>query len=190
MRSASGPCVKGTLLLARMKYVQKVAPEKVAIVLASLPAADEHLLRSLLLPSSWYPLDLLRRFESSIVSVLQQGSRSEVLLDIGRATAALNLTGTQRGYVRDGDPHFLLERSSGIYACHFNVGSRTYEKIGERAGVVRTVKPFTDAKDACLITVGWLERAIEIAGARNARVVETQCAAKGAPHCEIVCEWT
>ena len=41
----------------------------------------------------------------------------------------------------------------------------------------------------CLTVVGWYERALELSGARGGRVEETQCRARGAPHCEYHLSW-
>ena len=35
----------------------------------------------------------------------------------------------------------------------------------------------------------WHRKAIEMCGAKNVRVTETKCRAKGAELCEYVCEW-
>jgi hypothetical protein len=41
----------------------------------------------------------------------------------------------------------------------------------------------------CLTVVAWHERAIELSGGRNARVVETKCRSRGDSVCEYRCSW-
>jgi uncharacterized protein (TIGR02265 family) len=189
---ASESRIKGTLLLARMKYLRNKGDDNVEAVLSRLSPADQRDLRCMLLPSSWYSLGLLRRLEAGIASVLEHGSHDDLFLDIGRAAATANLTGngTQRVYVSPGDPHFLLKHSPGIYASYFNFGHRTYQSVGDHCAIVRTTKPFSGAHpEECVITSGWLVRAIEIAGGESVTVVETACGLRGAPHCEFRCDW-
>jgi uncharacterized protein (TIGR02265 family) len=193
MTSSVARRVKGTLLIARLKYLGTHGPEKVEAVLAGLSHEDQRQLRTMVLPSTWYALDLLRRLEERMATVLRHQTRSALFLDIGAAAAAANLTGKglQRVYVRERDPHFLLRHAPSIYASYFSEGHRTYEATGEQSAVVRTTKRFEEAHpEECLITIGWLKRAIEISGAEGVDVVEKRCGLRGAPHCEFECRWS
>jgi uncharacterized protein (TIGR02265 family) len=182
--------IKGTLLLSRMKFLRSRGEAAVEAVLGAIPDAERKQLRGLLLPSSWYPVEVLRALEAAIVSTLNYSSRDELFLDMGRATATANLTGagSQRAYVREGDPQFLLRHSPHIYASAHTSGTRSYDRTGEHSAVLRTTRPEAQRED-CLTTIGWLERAIEIAGGRDVRILETSCASVGAPCCEYRCEW-
>ena len=188
--TSSSERIKGTLLLSRLKFLRGKGEATLERVIATLPEQDQRQLRGMILPSSWYPLELLRGLEGAMVAALSYGSRTELFLEMGRATATANLTGTgsQRVYVRPGDPHFLLRHSPYIYASSHTSGSRSYESTGEHSAVLRTTRPEVRRED-CHTTLGWLRRAIEIAGGRDVRVVETRCGSEGAPHCEYRCEW-
>lgn len=182
--------VKGTLLLARIALLRSLGPGVLEGVLASLDPADAALLRASLLPSTWYPAGLLRRLESSIAERLGFGSRTELFLEIGRAAASRNLAGAQKAYVRTGDVLHLLQCAPKIYESYFNFGSRSFERLGDRAAAIRTTKPFEEATiEECIITRGWLERAISMAGGARVRVRESRCGLAGAPYCEFLCEW-
>ena len=182
--------IKGTLLLARLRFLRAKGEGALEQVIQTMSAEEQRQLRGMILPSSWYPLQLLRGLESAMVAALRYASRTELFRDMGAATATANLTGTgsQRVYVRESDPHFLLRHSPYIYASAHTSGSRSYEPTGEHSAVLRTTRSEVHRED-CLTTVGWLGRAIEIAGGRDVRVVETQCSAEGAPCCEYRCEW-
>lgn len=184
--------IKGTLLLARMKYLKTFGPEVVETVLHGLSEEDATQIRALLLPSSWYPVELLRGLEDRMAAALNHTSRRSLFLEIGRSAASANLTGTglQRAFVRPGDPHFVLGRAPSIYASYFTDGHRTYLATGEHSAVIRTTRPFADAhQEECLITTGWLSAAIEISGGRDVKVVELQCGVRGDPCCEFHCSW-
>jgi uncharacterized protein (TIGR02265 family) len=184
--------VKGTLLLARMKYLRSRGAETEERVLRRLSAADQAVVRGTLYPSTWYPADVLLRLEMTIAALLASGDRPRLFQDMGRFSAEANLGpgGVQRPFLKDGDPHFLLSNVPAMYAAQHGDGRRTCERSGERGAVIRSFGgDKADAED-CLTAVGWLQRAIEMSGGREARVVETQCRALGAAHCEYRCSWS
>ncbi len=184
--------VKGTLVIARMKYLRAQGQDASERVLRRLSQADQQVLRGMLLPSSWYAADLLMRFEMTIAAVLAQGDRRALFIDMGQFSADTNLgtNGTQRPYLREGDPHFLLRNVPRMYAAQHSAGTRTYEQSGAHGAVIRTLDDGGEADaDDCLTAVGWLRRAIELSGGRSVSVDETRCRAKGASCCEFVCAW-
>jgi uncharacterized protein (TIGR02265 family) len=186
----TGSRIKGHILLSRLQYVRDAAGEaKLVEVLARLTAEDRAVLSGMILPVTWYPLDLNLALDGAIASVLSPHDKSRVFREMGRASAEQNLKGVHRPYLREGDPHFLLSSSPRIYAAYYAVGSRTYEKVGERAAVLRTFDAETVSATDCLTVIGWHQRAIELSGGREVTVEETQCRARGAPHCEYRCEW-
>jgi len=187
----TGSRIKGHILLSRIQYVREVAGEaKFMEVLASLPAEDRAALSGMILPVTWYPLDLNLRLDAAIAAVLSPNDRSRVFLEMGRASAEKNLKGVHRAYVREGDPHFLLASTPLIYAAYYAVGKRTYEKTGEKAAVLRTTGAEIVSATDCLTVIGWHQRAIELCGGKEVKVEEVQCRARGAAACEYRCEWS
>lgn len=183
--------VKGTLLLARLKYVEAQGAEKTGRVLRHLSKADQAALQGIVLQSGWYPADLLLRLELTAAAILSNGDRTRLFLDMGRFTASKNLgpTGAQRPFVREGDPQRLLADVPRMYSSQHSSGRREYERASERVALVRTLGDEEVLAEDCLTTVGWLQRAIEICGGRGASVVETRCRARKAECCEFRCEW-
>lgn len=184
--------VKGTLLLSRMKYLRSRGADSEERVLRRLSAADQTVVRGALYPSSWYPADLLLRLEMTIAALLASGDRRRLFLDMGRFSAETNLgpAGVQRPFLKVGDPHYLLSNAPVMYSAQHSAGRRTYERSAERGAVVRTFDGEEATAEDCLTAVGWLERAIELSGGREARVVEAQCRSRGAAHCEYRCTWS
>jgi len=186
-----GGKVKGTLVLARMKYLTAQGRDASERVLRHLAQADQAVLRGMLLPSTWYPADLLVRLEMTIAAVLAKGDRRALFLDLGQFSADTNLgeRGMQRPYVKAGDPHFLLRNVPRMYASQHSGGTRTYEQTGARSAVVRTIDGDAPDVEDCLTTVGWLRRAIELSGGHGVTVDETRCRARGAECCEYAVSW-
>ena len=182
--------IRGHVLLSRLKYVRDAAGEAgLQRVLEALPADDRETLSGIVPLVSWYPLQLEHRLDAAIALTLSPGDKGRIYRELGRASAEKNLKGVHRTYVREGDPHYLLASSPLIYAAYYAVGRRTCEKVGERCAILRTFDAESVTAADCLTVVGWHERAIELCGGKDVKVVETQCRARGAPHCEYRCEW-
>lgn len=186
--------VKGTLVIARMKYLRAQGQEAAERVLRRLSQADQQVLRGMLLPSSWYAADLLLRFEMTIAAVLRKSDRRALFMDMGQFAADTNLgpSGIQRPYLREGDPHFLLRNVPRMYGAQHAGGVRTYEQTGPRSAVIRTLDDGGAGAEAddCLTAVGWLRRAIELSGGKAVLVDEGKCRSRGAATCEFVCNWS
>lgn len=183
--------VKGGVIKARLEFVRARAGEPgLESVLSRLPPEHQVVLRGLILPSTWYPLDLNLRLDDAIAAVLSAGDRDRVFVEMGRASADSNLGGPQRPYLREGDPHYLLRATPAIFLAYYQVGRRTYERTGETSAVLRTYDAEDVTRTDCLTVVGWHQRAIELCGGKAVRVTETLCRTRGAPHCEYRCEWT
>lgn len=185
--------VKGTLVIARMSYLRAQGQEAAERVLRRMSQADQVFLRGVLLPSTWYPADMLLRLELTIAAVLSRGDRSALFVDMGQFSADTHLGpgGIHRPYLKEGDPHFLLRNVPRMYASQHSGGTRTYEETGPRSATIRTLDASEDDREAedCLTAVGWLRRAIELSGGRTVAVDETRCRGKGATCCEFVCRW-
>ena len=184
--------MKGTLIAARLRFLRARGNETVDRVLNRMSAEDQTTLRGMVLPSSWYPADLLQRLEMTAAAIVANGDPKALFMEMGRYTAQTNLgpTGVQRAYLRAGDPHFLLVNVPRMYVTQHTDGNRTYEKTGERSAVIRSVDGEPPRPEDCLTTVGWMGRAIEFSGGRAVRVEEKLCRSKGAAHCEFHCFWS
>jgi len=183
--------VKGTLIAARLRFLKSRGPDVFDRVVARMTADDQSMLRGMVLPSSWYPVDLLQRLEMTAAAIVAAGDPRALFLEMGRYTAQTNLgpTGVQRAYVRADDPHFLLSNVPRMYVTQHTDGNRTYEKTAAHSAIIRSYDVEPPRKEDCLTTIGWMARAIECSGGREVQVEEKLCRAKGAAHCEFHCRW-
>jgi uncharacterized protein (TIGR02265 family) len=182
--------IKGNILMARMEYViDRGGEETLDRVLARMPAPDREVLKEPLLPVGLYPIELNLRLDDAIADELSPGDRNRVFLDMGRASADMNLRSFHRTFVKEGDPHFLLRCAPQIYRFYYTIGHRTYERTGTGSCVLRTYDAENVTITDCLTIVGWHTRAIEICGGKNVRIAETHCRARGGDRCEYHCSW-
>jgi uncharacterized protein (TIGR02265 family) len=184
--------VKGTLVIARMKYLRSRGNDECERVLRRMSAADQQVLRGILLPSSWYPGDLLLRLDMTAAAILARGERRSLFLDMGRFTADANLgpSGIQRPYLKEGDPQYLLRNIPLMYSAQHSGGVRKHEETSPRSASIRTLSGEEPTEDDCVTAIGWLKRAIELSGGKAVVVEEMRCRARGASCCEYACRWS
>jgi len=188
MSNPSSVKVKGGPLLSRLAFVREHKGEEgVRNVLARLPEADRAACANIL-TGGWYPFALNEKLDTAVAA--EMGMGDNVFLLMGEKSAVQNLSGPHRAMLSVGDPHALLRRTPQIYQMYYDVGRRTYDAAGEKKAVLRTYDAPTFSRQDCLTVAGWHRKAIEMCGGTRVRITETQCRAKGAAHCEYVCEWS
>lgn len=182
--------IKGAVISARLSLLRREGgQELVDRVLGLLPEADRLLLRETIPPMSWHPMEMGLRLDAAMAEALSPGDRARAFMEMGRASADENLKGAHSYFLRPGDPHYLLSKAPQIYRFYYDVGRRTYEKVGPTAAVLRTFGAELVTQTDCLTVMGWHQRAVEMSGGRNVRVTHPQCRAQGAPHCEYRIDW-
>jgi uncharacterized protein (TIGR02265 family) len=180
--------IKGSVLRARLMFVeQRLGQAGLTRIISRLPREDREILQGILLPAAWYPFETEERLDQAIAAEL--GGKDEIYKELGAASAELNLSASQKVYVRERDPHGLLKSAASIYRLYYASGQRTYERVSDTKAILRTTGSDTYSRQDCLTIVGWHERAIAMCGGKNPKVRETKCRARGDDVCEYVCEW-
>lgn len=180
--------IKGAVLKSRLALIEQMAPGKgLPAVLGRLSPQEADALRTLL-PTSWYPFELGKRLDAAIVEELG-GGRPEFFERIGAASAEQNLRGVHKQFLAEGDPQEFLSRAPMIYAFYYDQGRRDYEATGPREAVLTTYGAEVFSVPDCATVVGWHRRALEMCGARNPRVVEEECRARGGEVCRYRLSW-
>jgi uncharacterized protein (TIGR02265 family) len=190
MGGSGTPQIKGSILLSRRAYLRERGGEPLFQRVSSrLPLIDRTIVEGTLLATSWYPLELNLRLDDAIADELSTGNRSQVFIEMGRASAEQNLKTVHQAFIRQGDPHFLLSNAPRIYRLYYAVGYRTYERAGPSSATLRTFDAESVTATDCMTVIGWHQRGIELSGGKNAAVVELVCRSRGGPHCEYRCAW-
>jgi uncharacterized protein (TIGR02265 family) len=180
--------IKGAVLKARLALIEQIAPGTgLAAVLARLSPDEAAALRSLL-ATKWYPFRLGERLDAAIVDELG-GGKPQFFERIGAASAEQNLGGVHKQFLVEGDPHAFLARAPMIYAFYYDQGRREYEREGATEAMLTTRDAEVFSVPDCATVVGWHRRALEMLGARNPRVVEEECRARGGDVCRYRLRW-
>jgi predicted hydrocarbon binding protein len=159
--------------------------DAVAHVLARLGAEDRAALERAIAPDEWYPFQMNDRLDASIAHEFGIGNKVYRALGARSASDAL----ASASYVEAQDPHALLRHLTEIHRQYKDSGHMTYERVDDSSAIVRTFDCASYSASDCLTNLGWIEKAIELCGGKNARAAESECRARGQRMCEYVCRW-
>ncbi len=181
--------VKGTAILASLRYLREhFGEEAAAHVRQGLPRADRLTLEGSVLASSWYPTSLLLRLMEE--AEWQLGSQQpELARHLGRASADYGLTTVYRIFFKLGSPEFIIGRAASVFASYWDTG-KLVQKEQARGRAVFSLEGFQGAAPLCARMLGWMERTLELAGAKDVQVVHASCLHRGEPECRFEGPWS
>ncbi|NQT27189.1 DUF2378 family protein [candidate division KSB1 bacterium] len=181
--------VRGAVLLARKSFViRQFGEEGWNKVLDAIPVEEKQVLSSMIIHAGWYPFELGEELDQIIVKVLGKGN-PRVFEEIGAQSAVDNLNGIHQTFLTPGDPQAFMKQARSIYKFYYDTGSRTYDQTGPTSGVMTTHNAETLSAVDCLTVIGWYRTGLEMCGAKNVRVKEVKCRAKGDAACEYHFNW-
>lgn len=171
--------VKGSKLGSKLVFVREkfgaAAAEK---VLGAMAPADRAELANII-DLKWYPFELYDALLRTIVSV--HGNDERLLDEIGRHSADHQLSNIYSAYKRDE----LLRMLKNMVPMHSHMndpGRMEVSASGSATFAIIVTEP-KSTMAACRVSRAFYQRVAELAGARNVRVTESACTARGAEAC-------
>ncbi len=181
--------IKGLVLQARRDFViENFGEDGWKQVLRSLPQGDKDLLGGMLFAAQWYPFSVGDHLDKAIVKVLGAGKQS-VFEDIGAKSAQKRLAGEHQSFLSVGDPQAFMRKAPMIYRFYYDTGFREYEETGPSSGVMTTYEAETYSGPDCLTVIGWYKEALRMCGAKDIKVDEVSCRARGGDYCRYRFSW-
>jgi len=191
MQSSQSPYanmhVKGGLPRARFLYiVMNHGLEMWTRILATLSEADRAALQEISI-DNWYPLAALDGIDRAIATELG-GNAEEVFKQLGEFSATSSLSGPFSSLVNP-DIHSFLQQSSLIHRSYQDFGSPAYEALSDTSGLLTIHYEQAPPVSFCESGTAYFRHAIELCGARSARITHTRCSARGDTVCEFYITW-
>ena len=180
--------VKGSPVRSLQKFIDaELTAEQRGAVLSALPAEFGSRLRGPVLATETIPVTVLNKFTEEAAKAkgepLEQFARRA-----GREGASDAVKGIYRFFALVLTPTALLSKASQMWSSLYNRGELKVEDQTANSARIRLVN-FPSELAGCARITGWMERMAELTGAKNVQVQQTQCYAKGAPHCEWSVRW-
>jgi uncharacterized protein (TIGR02265 family) len=181
--------VKGTAVQSSLRYVrERFGEEAVTRVLAALPEADRVALGQGILPSSWYPMDAFLRFMQE--AERQLGAQEpDVVRKMGRASCDYGVKGAYKIFFKVGSPEFIISRAAPAFSSYYDTGELRIVERGPGQVAAEITGLEGGAPQFCERIFGWMQRTLELAGARNLRSVHSACVHRGDPVCRFEGSW-
>src|SRR2546423_8394169 len=186
-QSYSDMHIKGGLLRARFLFVVlNHSPDIWARILERLPEEERQSLKEIVI-DNWYPLALLDTVDRAIVEELT-GEPEEIYDQLGEFSATNSLSGPYSSLL-DPDIHSFLSQSALIHRGYQDFGSANYEPLSETSGLLTIKYNTAPPYSFCVSGTAYFRHAIELCGARAARITHTRCRSRGDAVCEFYITW-
>jgi uncharacterized protein (TIGR02265 family) len=180
--------VKGTAVQSSLRYVrERFGEEALEGLLTALPAADRAPLGSVL-ASSWYPMDAFLRFMQEARRQLS-AREPDVVRNMGRASADYGVTGVYKVFFKVGSPQFIISRATRVFSSYYDTGRIAVVESRDGRAVVEVSGLEGSAPEFCQRILGWMERTIELAGAKGLRSAHSLCVHRGDAVCRFEGDW-
>jgi len=129
-------------------------------------------------------------FEDDIVRYYGQYIALAVADTFESAKAAADaVRGIYRFFAMVMTPAALLSKASQMWSALYNRGQLQVADQTDHGATIKLLD-FPSETAGCSRTTGWIERMAELTGVRDVRIQQTQCYARGAPHCEWSITWS
>ena len=187
--SYSGMNVKGGLLRARFLFVVlNHGADTWTRVLATLPDEERGSLKDIVV-DNWYPLGTLDLIDRAIAEQLGDGDKEDEVFDqLGEFSATSALSGPYSSLINP-DVHSFLTQSSLIHHAYQDFGTASYGPLSETSGLLTILYDKAPPPSFCASGSSYFRHAVELCGARSARVTHTRCRARGDDACEFYFTW-
>jgi hypothetical protein len=189
MTRDSSITVKGSPVRSLQKFIDaQLTPEQRETVLRALPPEYGARLRGPVLPTETIPVTILNQMTEEAAKI-----RGELLEAFarraGREAAADAVKGIYRFFALVLTPPALLSKASQMWSSLYNRGQMKVDNQTDRGATIK-ILDFPSEVAGCSRITGWIERMAELTGVKDVRIQQTQCYAKGAPHCEWSITWS
>ena len=181
--------VKGSPVRSLQKFLEaELTPEQRQTVLDRLPAEYAARFRSPILATETVPVHMLNRFTEE-AALARNEPVEEFARRAGREAAGDAVKGIYRFFALVLTPPALLSKASQMWSSLYNRGEMRVDEQTDTSARIR-ITNFPSETAGCARVTGWIERMAEMTGVKNIRIQQTQCYAKGAPHCEWSITWS
>jgi hypothetical protein len=142
-----------------------------------------------ILASSWYPIDMIFIQPTLRACELFYNNNLRGAWDAGRFSADYSLKGIYKVFVRIGSVESLVKKASTIMPTYYRPSSMEVGLSAKGSASLRITEFQNFDKIVEFRVGGWMERALEISGAKDIKVDVAQSLTKGDPCTEYKISW-
>lgn len=181
--------LKATMLKAHLAWAEQETDQVAGKLEAKLDDEASAFLKVAMLATEWIPFRSAMQIDRAIAEIVG-GPLDDVLRQMGRHSAAVNLGGVYKIFVKE-EPHRFFTRMTTLHRRFQSFGEPAYEQTGEHCGRIRIEDCEEYSKTYCWSALGYYEGALEmmkVPGPVTAAEVSCQC--QGDPNCVFELAWS
>ncbi len=181
--------VKGSPVRSLQKFIDTdLDTEERASLMRGLPPEYAARFTTPILATETVPVHMLNRVTEEAAKV--KGESTEAFAKrAGREAAGDAIKGIYRFFALVMTPPALLSKASQMWTSLYNRGELKVESQTDKGAIIKLLH-FPSEAAGCARITGWMERLTELTGAKNVKVEQTKCFAKGGTHCEWTVTWS
>ncbi len=177
--------VKGTILV---DFVKTIKADKSGGYERFLTDDDREIVDSRILSSRWYPYDTFKRCFAAAVENLA-GNNMDSVRQWGRLYGETIIKSVYKGLIREGEPLDALSKYRTHVRNLFDEGDIEVQKPSEGKAEMVFTNFDPDFEPLYHIMRGWVERSLELCGAKNISSEFVQKSWEGDPQTVISLTW-
>jgi len=178
--------VKGSVFIDLVRIIKK---DKSGVYDKYLTNKDREIIRPKMWPNGWYPYETYKHCLGAIFEVVAKNDL-KVAKEWGRTICQAVMTSVYTGLLKDCDPFSFIKQFESINRSFYDFGETEIVAEGENRALYK-LSSF-DAKFVPLyyIMQGWMERGLELSGAKNIKCEFVTKSWKGDPFTSMRFTWT
>lgn len=182
--------VKGTAVKASIAFLKdRTDAETFEALLGHLAPENRNILAQPILQSSWYELSLLLDVMAAAEGRIALTPGRSLAWEMGRFSAEFGLKTIYKVFFKVADPGFIIRKSSQVFSTYYDSGRMEVIASEERAATMRITGFDQPHVWFCDRILGWMERTLELSGAKNPRLSHPKCMARGDASCDYSGRW-
>ncbi len=172
--------IKGTAVVAIRDFVKLNHKEMYDKWLDSLPEESSDIYKNVIDSSKWYPLKAGGVTPTKkAVDLFFNGDNEKGSWEMGRFSAEKALTGIYKIFVKASSPGYIVARASRIFATYYQPCKMEAKKSTDKSTLLE-ISNMTESDAVIEYRIrGWIEKALEISGAKNCTFKTTSSITKG-----------
>jgi hypothetical protein len=183
--------VKGTAVRASVIYLNDtLGGEGYAKILERLGPEDRETFSNPILQSSWYELSQLIRLMTEAQKDLQLPPGRSVGWEMGRFSADHGLNTIYKVFFKVADPAFIIRKASQVMGSYYDSGRMEAVTQEPHSAHLRLTGFNEPHRLFCDRIMGWMERTMELTGAKSVRMEHPKCMARGDSCCDYLGRWS
>jgi hypothetical protein len=182
--------VKGSSVSSVPEFVRDKYGDRFDEWVDSLSEESKKIMKEPIIPAiSWYPIKPGLVEPTQKICELFFNNDEMGAWEAGRFSAEKGLTGVYKMFVKLGSPKSIVRRAATIFSSYYKPSKMEIAEEGEK-NVVLHVKEFPELERLVELRIcGWIEKALEVSGAKAVKVELTKSLTQKDPVTEMVITW-